>query len=150
MALTFWGIEMYIKTAKTQLRYDNPAQYDLWLRKLATNSGHPHNCFRGQDELDKKEVVAIAYVNHGRWVADCPSGCGGAMLLDPEIPFMCGECFNVELDGRWRQIEWPKERAAIEAVLERRRLGINRNWNPGESVADLQAENQEHGVGGGD
>lgn len=146
MALTFWDFEMHIKTAKTQLRYDNPAQYELWLQKIAITSGHPPDCFNGHEDIDDQAPPAIAYVNHGRWVADCPSGCGGAMLLDPELPFMCGECFNAELHGRWRLVDWPANRTEIESWLELRKLAHTANWSLGETIEQLREENRIHGI----
>lgn len=85
---------------------------------------------------------AVAYVNHGRWVADCPaSGCGGAMLLLDGADFLCGTCFNVDAVGRPRAVSWPSDRAAIEAVLRVRPLPTQMNWRPGEKVESLAVEN---------
>jgi hypothetical protein len=85
-------------------------------------------------------------VNHGRWIVRCPA-CAGAENADPEEPwFYCLSCCNVAFDGRWLPIQWPPERTAIEVELLKRPLAENRNWLPGESVADLRRENRERGV----
>jgi len=48
----------------------------------------------------------------------------------------------------------PSNRKAIEAELLKRPINgrnpaeaINRNWEPGETVATLKKENAEHGIG---
>src|SRR5512146_2607578 len=33
----------------------------------------------------------IAYINHGRWLVDCP-GCGSPVLIKPPEPAACGHC----------------------------------------------------------
>ena len=80
-----------------------------------------------------------AYVNHGRWVADCPS-CNGAELVSENQEFLCGTC------GRVSPAVWPDTVTQIEATLNQR-PEPNRNWNPGETVGMLTAENFENGVG---
>jgi len=95
-----------------------------------------------------------ARINHGRWLVDCP-GCNSALVVDLSEPvYMCVECANAANDGRWLQVTLPRNRKAIEAELLKRPFGRNpadaptRNWEPGETVADLRRENAEHGIGG--
>jgi hypothetical protein len=76
-----------------------------------------------------------AYVNHGRWVVNCPS-CPSAALAG--VTFACSEC-GFGPAG----VQWPEEAALIEAALRPRPL-VNRNWVPGESVTDLVRENEVH------
>lgn len=86
-------------------------------------------------------------VNHGRWVVDCPV-CLSAQLASFTDPrFLCVTCGNVNVDGKWFRLAWPANAAAIEAALVIRPTE-NRNWSPGETVADLRRENTEHGIGG--
>ena len=89
--------------------------------------------------------VAVAYVNHGRWIANCPFGCGGAELAREEW-FVCRECLNAGGNGRI-PLAWPAgdDVRAIEAALVVRPV-LNRNWNPDESIGCLLAENVEHGL----
>lgn len=91
---------------------------------------------------------ARAYINFGRWVAECPYQCGSALRLDPhQAMFHCKEC------GSMAEIEWPAEADAIWAALAKRRAPKNRNWFPdghqlalrsgaphGQSVAELEEE----------
>lgn len=87
--------------------------------------------------------AVVAYVNYGKWVADCPD-CRGAELVDPEEPiFFCLGCFNREAENRFRRVIFPpaKFRNEIENALLDRPALENRNWYPSESVAELIAEN---------
>lgn len=89
--------------------------------------------------LDGQAVVA--QVNHGRWVADCPS-CLIAQIVDPADPQLwCPVC----QPAGWRSIVFPSEREAIEALLEERDDPISRNWGPWETVGMLAAENAAGG-----
>ena len=110
-------------------------------------------------------MEARAYVYSGDWVADCPrAGCGNVEHLqrpsrmngprDVPVPFyLCSHC------GAQAPISWPDDRLGIYAVLSRRPVPHNRNWYPkdhpvavafrlphGQSVRDLESENEEHGV----
>lgn len=74
--------------------------------------------------------------------------CGGAQLASrDDRRFFCVACLNEKQGGKWRPVTWPKKKDAdaIEAQL-RPRMTENANWLPGESVADLVAENETNGV----
>jgi len=96
--------------------------------------------------------VAVAYVNHGRWVADCPDQeCHGAEdTLPSPITGVIGLnrhrmiCTNC---GRTWPVEWPMTADMIVAVLMQRPRKDNRHWWPWESVEDLLVENMTHGFG---
>jgi hypothetical protein len=91
-------------------------------------------------------IEANAYPNRftpkgqPRWMADCPRPCGGAEVVSPDSPFLCGSC------GATCAVVWPAERDDIEAVLAARPDPMTRNWSPGETVRDLIAENRAHGI----
>ena len=90
-------------------------------------------------------VTALAYVNHGRWCVDCPfPGCHSSQYASrTDHRFFCVHC------GRgWVSVTWPDDltTAAIEAALGIRPESTIRNWKPGETVADLDAENKANGV----
>ena len=98
---------------------------------------------------DTNASRAVAYVNHGRWVADCPSEyCRSAMAVTPGHMFMCGGCLNVEIGSRYRMIEWPQERGAIEEALAARPVPEVANWRPGETTRHLRDENGAHQIRG--
>lgn len=91
---------------------------------------------------------AIAVVNHGRWIANCPTDqCGGAAFCFPGARvFLCANCANVENGCQWRPLTWPPptgpdSRGAIEEALSARLLPEQAHWVPGETVAHLLAEN---------
>lgn len=91
------------------------------------------------DVKTSKEPPLQVYLNHGRWVVDCPD-CNGAQLACEEDPrFMCNECGNVAAGGLWRAIEWPTGRPGIETTVTRRRF-VHQNWLPGQTIEDLEAE----------
>lgn len=100
---------------------------------------------------------ARAYVNFGRWIADCPTGCGNAAGLQPgQGTFMCnppGGC------GFMTSVEWPNNANEIWEALEERPIPKTRNWFPsnhdlalragcphGQTPADLRDEAKENGV----
>lgn len=79
-----------------------------------------------------------AYVNHGRWVADCPvPDCGDAVALHPQDPrtgipspqpVLLQRCAN---GHELRLVAPPEEfRARIETALAERLSEVRRNWFP--------------------
>lgn len=96
-------------------------------------------------EITEEEPVT-AQVRQGAWMVLCPGPkCKGAELAWEEGLFLCLSCFNVAIGHRLRRSSFPAERRAIETILEPRPLP-NRNWSLGETLADLERENVEHGV----
>ncbi|XTZ17041.1 hypothetical protein ACQSSU_06590 [Micromonospora echinospora] len=98
---------------------------------------------------------AAAYVNHGRWIADCPRlHCGNAEKLTPrQTTLHCSNCLLLS------EVAWPPDPDRIWAALEARPVPQTRNWAPaghrqaiacgvpdGQTVADLITENREHEV----
>lgn len=90
---------------------------------------------------------AMAKVNHGRWIVECPF-CPSAQIVSPEDPrFLCAECLNRDVGERFVSVLFPSRQRMenIEAVLEVR-PSENQNWVPGESLALLKRENEAHGL----
>lgn len=79
-----------------------------------------------------------AYVNHGRWVADCP--CGGAELVSSGVDMICGSC------GMTSPVKFPKQadQDRINGLLEKR-PSPNQNWRV-EDLAGLVGENIAAGL----
>jgi hypothetical protein len=76
------------------------------------------------------DYVAVAYVNHGRWVARCPRpGCTNAE--------QAGRCDDGSVGGL------EEHRFTCRAAAY---SPITRNWHPGEDAGDLLRENLEHGL----
>lgn len=85
-----------------------------------------------------------AYVNHGRWVCNCPTpGCGNAQLVSmSDQRFYCAECRNHPWRGAAHEVRVPADRADVERVLSVR-PAMKQNWLPHETVADLEQENAD-------
>lgn len=100
-----------------------------------------------------RRLEIIAYVNHGRWLADCPDPtCGGAVVASPADPrFYCPYCLNHNADGQLIRVVFPDQDtlAEAEAELLKRPHRSVMNYDPrlGETAATLRAENDEHGIG---
>lgn len=95
---------------------------------------------------------AQAHVNYGRWIARCPRPfCPNAEHFgaDPKTGhvggltgagFRCSHCDLV------CGADWPPNVDDIEYLLSLRPVPSTRNWDPGETIHDLLAENARHGV----
>ena len=80
---------------------------------------------------------AIAEVNAGRWIWQCPA-CHAGVLVEPGEYVICFDCG----DGGWHEVFFPLTRTEIEAELmkqpgHRLRAPI-RNWEPGWTLEDLK------------
>lgn len=98
-------------------------------------------------------MKAPVYYNHGRWVVDCPrKTCASAALAPKDrkrITCICGDvevCDHKTPCNARMDLIWPELPDAIVEMVSKRPRG-NRNWYPGETLADLHAENLAHGVG---
>jgi hypothetical protein len=68
-------------------------------------------------------------------------------LADPgDHRFFCVECLNQHVEGRVIYAGWPRNASEVEKRLVRRPDRSTRNWVPAETLAELDAENVEHGV----
>lgn len=98
-------------------------------------------------ELPKAQSskALLVVVNHARWIVRCP--CGGAQIASrSDRRFFCVDCLNAWCGSKWVRVRWPDEADDIHAALARRVDPETRNWEPHETVADLEAENAAHGV----
>jgi hypothetical protein len=117
-----------------------------------------------------------AYLNHGRWLAHCPIHPQGGVLevRPPEETFICPVCYpgsiasfpavkngvirtipdrsaraTAQLTARERDdvyaVEYPPEREEILTLVSHRTID-HMNWQPGEPLDLLRAENDLHGV----
>ena len=92
---------------------------------------------------DVLKPKAVAEVNQGRWVVNCPF-CAGAELADPDDRrFYCLSCGNKAVGYKWIPVKWPTAHLAVEAELVKRPIEETRNWTPGETVAQLAREREE-------
>lgn len=118
----------------------------------------------------------LAYVNHGRWIVDCPE-CGSPIRFEPKDGTLvyCGVCnpgimatafarrtdrygrelFDRVPDHEKREearrnakpfkVTVPRNWQKIFETLRKRHVSFM-NWLPGETLADLIAENVRHGL----
>jgi hypothetical protein len=99
--------------------------------------------------------TALAYVNHGRWIADCPRPyCNNAFGLEPRQPiFRCAGMGGCQVVA---SIQWPSDADEIIEALSKRPVPGTRNWFPhghdlavrfgypmGQSPKDLIEEQEE-------
>lgn len=96
-------------------------------------------------EVAKADAL-LARVNHNRWIVDCPDCNGAEFVWLDQLVMMCQSCWNSSVGGKWRRVRIPADVQQIEAALEKRHAPQNRNWEPGETVADLKADNRAHGL----
>ena len=105
--------------------------------------------------MDTDQLVAVAFVSHGQWVARCPRrGCLNAEGFGPDAAGaaggLTGSTFRCREEyggcGLRCAAVWPAQVDLIDQVLRARPVPATRNWQPGEPVVDLVAENLEHGA----
>ena len=82
----------------------------------------------------------VARVNHGRLMANCPS-CGAGIAIEPGWHGAGCMDDNAECYRWFQNVVIPDNLSEIDAVLKQRPRVENRNWEPGETVAFLKAEN---------
>ncbi len=91
-----------------------------------------------------------ARLNHGRWVVNCSSDDCEAVLFADRAACECRDesvCEHPAVPcGALIEATFPPRRADIDRLLNSRSRP-NRNWSPGEKLADLKRENLLHGVG---
>lgn len=88
---------------------------------------------------------AVARVNSGRWIVDCPF-CEGAELWNPETDiFFCCSCRNADAEGAYLRVQIPDAaiRSMVEEHLVRERPLKARHWEPGETLDDLRRQDAE-------
>jgi hypothetical protein len=67
---------------------------------------------------DNPDLLAHAHVDDGRWIADCPWGCGAAFNLPPSADWMwCTECAGGGL-GLTAALVWPDNMDKLTTNLE--------------------------------
>ena len=141
-------------------RTDKIVSYEDWTEWTEPSNAFPEGLnYRGfiqfwaarakiavRDVTQISPITVQAYISEGRWVADCPAGCGGALLMPLNDPWY----FCVNCGSGWHRVVFPPAMREIQTLLLKRPLegGIpkTRNWRVGESVDQLRAENLAHGV----
>lgn len=109
----------------------------------------PHHLARYSDpEGFEGSITAEARLEHGRWIVDCPLGCGGAQFASKaHKKFFCVDCLHrgpneegSKAEGRWVRVKFPRDLDDIEEEILLRKKDQHRNWKPGESIDQLRGE----------
>ncbi len=120
----------------------SPDQHHLWVQ-AHHNTSHqrPSTIPPPTPENTTVDVLpAVAFVEQGHWGAECPDLCGGAVVIEPGWLFMCPNCANAVIGGKWRPVLWPSNVRGIERTLAQRHIERFRNWRPGERIKHLERE----------
>lgn len=101
----------------------------------------------GQLPQDTHPTITVTpIVNTGRWLVPCPWCMSAQLASRNDHRFFCTECRNVGAEGKWVQVVWPESSEEIEALLSMRPVHRTQNWLSHETLGDLLAENETHGV----
>ncbi len=85
-----------------------------------------------------------ARIEFARYLVDCPN-CNSAEYAFEDKLFFCSQCLNSDVQGKARKVKMPKDRKQIEEILGKRAIK-NRHWFTNETIADLEKENNSHGL----
>ena len=121
--------------------------YYGWIRRMASGNGMRPPAANGVTAGGDIQ----AYIDCGRWLAECPDCHSAQVISDKTRDFWCLHCGNASIDFKWRHIRMPRNRKVLEDVLvlrpaARSDRALTRNWKTGETVDDLKAENVAHGL----
>lgn len=125
-----------IKDARHVQRVKNYAAYVAkYAKKVARLKAY------GEDVVEETVTEQMpARIELGRWIFDC--ACGSGVAAHPEwADARCMGCGRI-----YASVAFPEDRPEIEAVLLRRPAEKNRSWSAVETLADLVAENVNHGI----
>ena len=136
---------LLVLAGEQRLTSDKVKTYEDWVdARLRPDAARQGVTLPALDVVSGEPLPAI--VNANRWIVECPV-CNGAEFAWKEWPlFLCATCWNGANGYAFRPVVFPDDVEAIERVLMARPVPDRRNWLPGESVADLMAENEAHGL----
>ncbi len=87
-----------------------------------------------------------ALVNHSNWLVRCPNpDCSEVTMVDQGELYWCPNCGSADNDFAPRTVIFPSHIKTITTLLAKRPRQ-NRNWEPGETLAQLKRENKERGL----
>ena len=80
------------------------------------------------------------FLHTDRWLVGCPCRQDFQFVWVNTPLYMCTSCWNADAGGRWRPVQMPDDRDAIEAAMGDRSRPEERNWLPGETDEHLIRE----------
>lgn len=91
--------------------------------------------------------VALADINHGRWIARCPCCTGGAMYISKvDRTFWCMNCRNACSDYHPIRVVFPPDASERERIMLARPDPTTRSCLYNETIEDLAKENRLRGL----
>jgi hypothetical protein len=111
--------------------HSSPAEVEDFWRAHAEDqrvkNGYMFAERRDATDFERSALPLHAYVNHGRWVADCPRCNGGVALWQEHDQGCCLDCGTI-----YNRITWPSQKdiAMVEKALSLQPIYEERNWNP--------------------
>lgn len=153
-----------IITARQVCERDRAKSLKAWFLKACQGTRGLATPYTGR--TDENALAVLAYVNTGRWLAHCTTpGCHGVEYVRPDEPiFYCLSCGNRLTGGAAVPVKFPEDRERVEAALLKRPIilgpgatliqqvygskarGLPRSWEPGQTAAELEAENEAAGL----
>lgn len=89
--------------------------------------------------------TVLVELNWGKWVVRCPDCPSAQKAPFSDRRFYCTDAECPRPHGRlWYIVEWPTDWPEIEALIAVRGSRDHRYWIPGETLAQLQADNDAH------
>lgn len=149
---------MRLITAKDIAKRDSMINVGAWIRAASGRQVALKRITCAWDGRTVNGEPVQAFVNAGRILAQCPI-CGRHEYVDPAEPiFYCTTCGNggsvaarpVKFPDDWERIEaalLAREimpgygRNEIEQVMNATPVGLAREWRPGTTAEELEAEN---------
>lgn len=115
-----------------------PPAFEIPARLRARKEQVPFHAPEGQAANPK----AVAFVNHGRWLVECPF-CPSYQYASLDGLFYCAICLNKAAGHRTVPLKLPVNAGEITNKLMDRPLPEHRNWLPGETVKDLARQDEQ-------
>ena len=134
------------------------ASHEAWLRQLTRQIGGQWRYLTADRQLIahpprfglpvRPLPTATAMLLRNCWIAQCPwcagqEGIWRPTAAEPDWFYCCG-CGNRATAGERITLAWQRDALAVERIVHARPLAHTRGWLPGETLADLRAENVAH------
>ena len=111
----------------------SPEQVQAWWHEFAARRqaqlGFRFPNRRDADRFRTSRKKLVAYMNHSRWVADCPmTNCNGGIAVWIENPQACClDCGTI-----FSEVRWPSETDMARAMIEALNVPFDeeRNYDP--------------------
>lgn len=95
-------------------------------------------------ELHRSVAPKVAYIDRGQWVIRCD--CGAGNTFDPEWADGLALCFGCGAQHVNVTLPSTQDRATLERLLLARPESKTRNWTSRETMEEIEAENEAHGM----